>query len=129
VVFITTSSREQGFWSRNVFPVPRSTGSGFIWDESGQVVTNDRVIEGAREATVKLADGSEFKCSLVAASPTHNIAALKIGASHKHAPPVPLGTNHDIRIDQKVYALGSRFGLDWTLTSGHRVGAEPLIDR
>ena len=118
VVFITTSSRVQDFWSRNVLSVPRGSGSGFIWDEFGHVVTNYHVIEGASEATVKLADGSEFKCSLVGASPTHDIAVLKISASYKRAPPVPLGTSHDIRVGQKVYAIGNPFGLDWTLTSG-----------
>jgi len=118
VVFITTSSRVQDFWSRNVFSVPRDSGSGFIWDESGHVVTNYHVIEGASEATVKLADGGEYKCSLVGASPTHDIAVLKIGASYKRAPPVPLGSSNDIRVGQKVYAIGNPFGLDWTLTSG-----------
>ncbi len=118
VVFITTSSRVQDFWSRNVLSVPRGSGSGFIWDEFGHVVTNYHVIEGASEATVKLADGSEFKCSLVGTSTTHDIAVLKISASYKRAPPVPLGTSHDIRVGQKVYAIGNPFGLDWTLTSG-----------
>ncbi len=118
VVFITTSSRVHDFWSRNVFTVPRGTGSGFIWDESGHVVTNYHVIDGASAATVKLADGSEFKCTLVGASPTHDIAVLKIGGATRHAPPVPLGSSHDIRVGQKVFAIGNPFGLDWTLTSG-----------
>ena len=117
VVFITTSSRVQDFWSRNVFSVPRGSGSGFMWDEAGHVVTNFHVIEGASEATVKLADGSEFKSSLVGASPTHDIAVLKISGSYRRAPPVPLGTSHDVRVGQKVYAIGNPFGLDWTLTS------------
>lgn len=118
VVFITTSSRVQDFWSRNVLSVPRGSGSGFIWDESGHVVTNYHVIQGASAATVKLADGSEFKSTLVGASPTHDIAVLKIGAGLKHAAPVPLGSSHDIRVGQKVFAIGNPFGLDWTLTSG-----------
>ncbi|MES2948352.1 MAG: trypsin-like peptidase domain-containing protein [Pseudomonadota bacterium] len=118
VVFITTSSRVQDLLSRNVFSVPRGSGSGFIWDESGHVVTNYHVIEGASAATVKLADGSELKSSLVGVSPTHDIAVLKIGGGYKHAQPVPLGSSHDIRVGQKVFAIGNPFGLDWTLTSG-----------
>lgn len=118
VVFISTSAVVQDLWSRNVLSVPRGTGSGFIWDEAGHVVTNYHVIEGASEAIVKLSDGSDYKCSLVGASPAHDIAVLKIGSGYKRPPPVPLGTSHDLRVGQKVYAIGNPFGLDWTLTSG-----------
>jgi len=118
VVFISTSAIVQDFWSRNVLSVPRGTGSGFIWDDAGHVVTNFHVIEGASEATVKLADGSEYKCNLVGASPEHDIAVLKIGRAYKRPPPVPLGTSHDLKVGQKVFAIGNPFGLDWTLTSG-----------
>jgi S1-C subfamily serine protease len=118
VVFISTSAVVQDFWSRNVMSVPRGTGSGFIWDDAGHVVTNYHVIEGASEATVKLADGTDYKCSLVGASPAHDIAVLKIGSGYKRPPPVPLGTSHDLRVGQKVFAIGNPFGLDWTLTSG-----------
>lgn len=118
VVFISTSSVVQDFWSRNVLSVPRGTGSGFIWDDAGHVVTNYHVIEGASEATVRLADGSDYKCTLVGASPSHDIAVLKIGSGYKRPPPVPLGTSHDLKVGQKVFAIGNPFGLDWTLTSG-----------
>lgn len=118
VVFISTSAVVQDFWSRNVLQVPRGTGSGFIWDEAGHVVTNYHVIEGASEATVKLADGTDYQCSLVGASPAHDIAVLKIGSGYKRPPPVPLGTSHDLRVGQKVFAIGNPFGLDWTFTSG-----------
>lgn len=118
VVYISTSSVVQDFWSRNVFSVPRGTGSGFIWDDAGHVVTNYHVIEGASEATVKLADGTDYKSSLVGASPAHDIAVLKIGGGYKRPPPVPLGSSHDLKVGQKVFAIGNPFGLDWTLTSG-----------
>lgn len=118
VVFISTSAVVQDFWSRNVLSVPRGTGSGFIWDEAGHVVTNYHVLEGASEATIKLADGSDYICSLVGASPAHDIAVLKIGNRYKPPPPVPLGTSHDLKVGQKVFAIGNPFGLDWTLTSG-----------
>ena len=78
VVFISTSSVVQDIWSRNVLSVPRGTGSGFIWDDAGHVVTNYHVIEGASEATVRLADGTDYKCTLVGASQEHDIAVLKI---------------------------------------------------
>jgi S1-C subfamily serine protease len=118
VVYITTKAQVMDFWTRNVFSVPRGTGSGFIWDSEGHVVTNYHVIEKASEATVKLADGRSYKASLVGASPAHDIAVLKIGVDFKRPPAVPVGTSHDLKVGQKVFAIGNPFGLDWTLTIG-----------
>ena len=105
------------FWSRNIFTLPRGTGSGFIWDDKGHVVTNYHVIEGASEARIRLSDGKEYKASLVGASPMHDLAVLKIGTSFKgHS--LPVGTSHNLKVGQKVFAIGNPFGLDWTLTTG-----------
>ncbi|MDG9887542.1 S1C family serine protease [Pseudomonas juntendi] len=79
VVYITTAQLVRDVWSRNVFSVPRGTGSGFIRDDAGHVVTNFHVIQGASSATVKLADGRDYQAALVGASPAHDIAVLKIG--------------------------------------------------
>jgi S1-C subfamily serine protease len=118
VVFISTRQQVQDFWTRNVFSVPRGTGSGFIWDDQGHVITNFHVIQGASEATVRLSDGRDYKAGLVGLSPAHDIAVLKIGVGFKRPPPVPLGTSRDLRVGQKVFAIGNPFGLDWTLTTG-----------
>jgi S1-C subfamily serine protease len=118
VVFISTKAAVVDFWSRNVMSVPRGTGSGFIWDDAGHVVTNFHVIEGASEASVKLVDGRTFKATLAGASPEHDIAVLKIGIDFKGPRPVPVGSSGDLRVGQRVYAIGNPFGLDWTLTSG-----------
>ena len=118
VVFIATSQVVRDAWTRNVFTVPRGTGSGFIWDDAGHVVTNFHVIEGASQATVKLADGRDYQAALVGASPAHDIAVLRIGVGFKRPPPVPIGTSHDLKVGQKVFAIGNPFGLDWTLTDG-----------
>ncbi|MGE0387367.1 MAG: S1C family serine protease [Gammaproteobacteria bacterium] len=118
VVFITTRAQVQDFWTRNVFSVPRGTGSGFVWDEAGHVVTNYHVVQGASEATVRLADGRDYRAGLVGASPVHDIAVLKIGVGFKRPPPVPVGTSADLKVGQKVFAIGNPFGLDWTLTTG-----------
>jgi len=118
VVFITTKALVRDFWTRNVFTVPRGTGSGFIWDEAGHVITNFHVIEGASEAMVRLSDGRDYRATLVGASPSHDIAVLRIGIGFKRPPPVPLGTSHDLKVGQKVFAIGNPFGLDWTLTHG-----------
>jgi len=118
VVFITTKAQVQDSWTRNVFTVPRGSGSGFIWDDVGHVVTNWHVVENASEATVKLSDGRDYKAALVGASPNHDIAVLKIGVGFKRPPPVPLGESHTLKVGQKVFAIGNPFGLDWTLTTG-----------
>jgi S1-C subfamily serine protease len=118
VVYITTKSQVRDFWTRNVFTVPRGTGSGFIWDGQGHVITNWHVLKDASEATVKLADGRDYRAALVGASPAHDIAVLKIGVGFKSPPPVPLGSSADLKVGQKVFAIGNPFGLDWTLTTG-----------
>jgi S1-C subfamily serine protease len=118
VVFITTRQQVQDFWTRNVFSVPRGTGSGFIWDDRGHVVTNFHVVQGASEATVRLADDRDYKAALVGASPAHDIAVLRIGVGFKRPPPVPVGSSAGLRVGQKVFAIGNPFGLDWTLTTG-----------
>ncbi|MBX9963712.1 MAG: trypsin-like peptidase domain-containing protein [Burkholderiales bacterium] len=118
VVFITTRQRVQDPWTRNIFSVPRGNGSGFIWDEAGHVVTNYHVLEGASEATVRLSDGRDYKASLVGVSPAHDIAVLRIAVGARHPQPVPVGTSADLKVGQKVFAIGNPFGLDWTLTTG-----------
>jgi S1-C subfamily serine protease len=118
VVYISTSERVVDFWTRNVMSVPRGTGSGFIWDEQGHIVTNVHVIAGAAEATVKLADGRDYPATLVGASPAHDIAVLKIAPTGKALVPVAIGVSDDLRVGQKVFAIGNPFGLDWTLTTG-----------
>jgi len=118
VVYISTARIVRDVWTRNVFTVPRGTGSGFVWDDAGHVVTNFHVIEGAARATVKLADGRDYPAALVGASSAHDIAVLKIGVGFKRPPPVPIGASRDLKVGQKVFAIGNPFGLDWTLTTG-----------
>ncbi|MEF3194302.1 MAG: trypsin-like peptidase domain-containing protein [Halothiobacillaceae bacterium] len=118
VVFITTREQVQDIWTRNIFSVPRGTGSGFLWDEAGHVVTNFHVIQDASEAWVRLADGRQLRASLVGASPAHDLAVLRIGLGQRRPAPIPLGESHNLRVGQKVFAIGNPFGLDWTLTTG-----------
>lgn len=118
VVYITTREQVLDPWSRNIFSVPRGTGSGFVWDEQGHVVTNYHVVENAAEARVRLADGRELPATLVGASPSHDLAVLRIGVQANPPAPVPIGTSHELRVGQKVFAIGNPFGLDWTLTTG-----------
>lgn len=118
VVYISTSQLVQDAWSRNIFSIPRGTGSGFFWDEAGHVVTNFHVVQGMSEAFVLLADGRKYRARLVGASPQHDIALLKIGVGFQSPSPVPIGTSGDLKVGQKVFAIGNPFGLDWSLTTG-----------
>jgi S1-C subfamily serine protease len=118
VVFISTQERVLDYWTRNVMTVPRGTGSGFIWDEQGHVVTNLHVVQGGSSAVVKLSDGRDFEATFVGGSETHDIAVLKIAAAKDAPAPIPVGTSGDVQVGQKVFAIGNPFGLDWTLTTG-----------
>ena len=118
VVYITTLQRVRDFFSRNVMRVPQGTGSGFIWDEQGHVVTNFHVIQGAQEAVVTLADQRSFPATLVGASPDHDLAVLHIDMPADGPRPLPIGTSSDLIVGQNVYAIGNPFGLDHTLTTG-----------
>jgi S1-C subfamily serine protease len=117
VVFISTTQRVMDFWSRDIFTIPRGTGSGFVWDETGHVITNYHVVAGAAEARVRFSDGKEYAATLVGASPMHDLAVLRIPAKDKRLP-LPVGTSGDLKVGQKVFAIGNPFGLDWTLTTG-----------
>ena len=118
VVYITTRQRVLNLWTRDVMSVAKGTGSGFVWDDLGHVVTNNHVIEGASEAIVRLNDGRSYSAVLVGASPSHDLAVLRINVPFDRPPPVPVGTSGDLQVGQKVFAIGNPFGLDYTLTSG-----------
>lgn len=119
VVFISTRQRVADFWTRNVYSVPRGSGSGLIWDEAGHILTNYHVIEGASEAQIQMSDGRQFNAQLVGVSPQHDLAVLKIGGVGFSAPTrIPIGTSSDLQVGQNVFAIGNPFGLDWTLTKG-----------
>jgi S1-C subfamily serine protease len=118
VVYITTVQYVRDFFSPNVMRVPQGTGSGFIWDEQGRVVTNYHVIRGAQEALVRLGDQRSFRARLVGASPDHDIAVLQIDVPDDLPPPIPIGASSELRVGQSVLAIGNPFGLDHTLTTG-----------
>ncbi|RPI51971.1 MAG: PDZ domain-containing protein [Acidobacteria bacterium] len=117
VVFITTQEQVVDMWTRNVFNIPRGTGSGFVWDEQGHLVTNNHVVTGASGAQVRLSDGRDVRASLVGVSPAHDLAVLKIDVPNLPAP-LQIGTSADLRVGQSTFAIGNPFGLDWTLTTG-----------
>ena len=118
VVYITTQSVVRDRFTMNVLEIPQGTGSGFIWDQQGHIVTNFHVIREANRAEVMLADKSTFQAELVGVAPDRDLAVLRIDAEPDRLRPIPLGTSSDLEVGQKVFAIGSPFGLDQTLTTG-----------
>ncbi len=98
--------------------IPQGSGSGFIWDERGYIVTNYHVIQDATRALVSLDDRSQAEASLVGVDPEYDIAVLKIESPRGDLTPIPLGSSDDLLVGQKVFAIGNPFGLDHTLTTG-----------
>ncbi len=118
VVNITALGNERDLFSRNVQQVPQGTGTGFMWDAQGHVVTNFHVIQNANAANVTLADQSTFRAKLVGYFADRDLAVLKIDAPAAKVRPLPLGSSRELQVGQKVYAIGNPFGLDQTLTTG-----------
>ncbi|MEW5901492.1 MAG: trypsin-like peptidase domain-containing protein [Acidobacteriota bacterium] len=118
VVYITTLVYRRDFFSFNVFEIPRGTGSGFIWDESGHLVTNFHVIYEADNFQVTLSDQSKWKAEIVGSAPDKDLAVLRIKAPKGKLRPIRLGTSSDLKVGQSVFAIGNPFGLDQTLTTG-----------
>ncbi len=117
VVYITTRTQQVDLWTRDVFEVPQGTGSGFVWDEEGHVVTNYHVVQGAGVAEVTLGEEG-YDAKLVGKAPDQDLAVLQIHASRDKLVPIRVGTSADIEVGQKVFAIGNPFGLDHTLTTG-----------
>ena len=118
VVHITSLGAQRDLFSVNVQQVPRGTGTGFVWDSHGHVVTNYHVIQGANSARVTLADQTSYDATLVGAFADRDLAVLRIEAPKDKLPPIALGTSRDLQVGQRVYAIGNPFGLDQTLTTG-----------
>lgn len=118
VVYITTTDLARDFFSLNPVEVPRGSGSGFIYDAAGHVVTNMHVIREGRRWKVTLSDRSQWDATFVGATPDKDIAVLKIDAPANQLVPITVGTSSDLQVGQKVFAIGNPFGLDRTLTTG-----------
>lgn len=117
VVFITNIAVRRSLFNLNVTRIPQGTGTGFLWDRAGHIVTNYHVVEGANQVEVALANGSTYAAEFVGGFPDKDLAVLSIGADTPLSP-LELGSSHDLRVGQAVYAIGNPFGLDQTMTAG-----------
>ena len=118
VVYITTASLARDRLSFDLTEIPRGSGSGFLWDDQGHVVTNFHVLQNASSARVVLSDQSAWEARLVGIAPEKDLAVLKIEAGDVPLPPISLGRSADLVVGQKVFAIGNPFGFDQSLTTG-----------
>jgi S1-C subfamily serine protease len=95
-----------------------ATGSGFIWDDQGRIVTNYHVIRNMAGARVVLADHSSWSANIIGAAPDKDLAVLVIGAPKNKLQPIKVGTSHDLQVGQSAFAIGNPFGLDQSLSRG-----------
>ena len=117
VVYITTSEIGRDF-NMNVLEIPHGSGSGFIWDEKGHIVTNYHVVQGSNRFRVALADQSTVSAALIGGDPNKDLAVLRIDVPPRGLTPLLVGTSTNLEVGQKVFAIGNPFGLDQTLTTG-----------
>ena len=118
VVFITSTTMRRDLFSFNLMEVPQGSGSGFVWNKEGHIVTNFHVVYGANAITVLMADRSEYRAKVVGVDPDHDLAVLRIQTPSDALAPVTVGNSDNLRVGQKVLAIGNPFGLDHTLTTG-----------
>ena len=118
VVYITTVTRRRDFFGRATGEVPLGTGTGFVWDPDGHIVTNFHVLEGASSARVVMHDQTSYMAEYVGGSRRHDLAVLRIDAPTDSLLQVRLGDSDRVRVGQSVYAIGNPFGYSATLTTG-----------
>lgn len=118
VVHITTLAHRRDRLNLNILEIPEGTGTGFVYDDAGHIVTNFHVIRNAQAAKVVLADNSSWDAKLVGYEADKDVAVLKIDAPPGRMTKVAIGESKDLLVGQKVFAIGSPFGLDQTLTTG-----------
>jgi S1-C subfamily serine protease len=137
VCFITTLNQQRDYWSRNITEIPAGSGSGFIWDVEGHIITNFHVLQNATKFKVTLSDGSAWDGTVVGVEPNKDLAVLKIEAPKDKLKPIPVGRSSNLKVGQSVYAIGNPFGLDQSLTTGvisalgreiTSVGGRPIRD-
>jgi S1-C subfamily serine protease len=118
VVHVTNLAVPRDSFALNVQAVPRGTGTGFIWDDNGFIVTNYHVVQGAGAARVILADRSTYESDQIWGYPDKDLAVIRIKAPKDKLKPITVGTSHDLQVGQTTLAIGNPFGLDQSLTTG-----------
>ena len=95
-----------------------ASGTGFVWDSSGHVVTNNHVVQNGSEVAVRFASGEVAQAEIIGVAPNYDLAVLRIKNARQLPPPVALGSSTELKVGQSAFAIGNPFGLDQSLTSG-----------
>lgn|SRR3989338_1547755 len=117
VVFVTNIAVRRDIFSLDAFAVPQGSGSGFIWDTEGHVVTNFHVVRGGSAFVVTLKDQTQLRAEVVGTELRKDIAVLRVKSKDK-LKAIALGDSQSLQVGQKTIAIGNPFGLDNTLTTG-----------
>lgn len=116
VVHITSRTYTLDFFMQ---PVPQEgTGSGFVWDDQGRIVTNNHVVEDAELIEVILADGTVLEAELLGRDPNTDLAVIEVDMPEGNLVPVPVADSSQLQVGQMAIAVGNPFGLDRTVTTG-----------
>ncbi|MEE8362566.1 MAG: trypsin-like peptidase domain-containing protein [Dehalococcoidia bacterium] len=97
---------------------PHSSGSGFVWDEDGRIVTNHHVIAGATRVTVEFADGNRYDAEVIGSDADTDLAVLELTSGSREPRPISLGDSSAVDVGQLAIAIGNPFGEMFTMTQG-----------
>jgi S1-C subfamily serine protease len=117
-VFVTQKRVMVDYFAGVAQEVASGSGSGFVWDDAGHIVTNFHVVDGARSLSVTFHDQQQFDAKVVGLEPRKDIAVLKVEAPAKLLVPIKVAKATQLEVGQKAVAIGNPFGLDHTLTTG-----------
>jgi S1-C subfamily serine protease len=95
-----------------------ASGTGFVWDNDGHVVTNNHVVQNANAVAVRFASGEVAQAEIVGVAPNYDVAVLRVRNARQLPPPIALGSSTELKVGQSAFAIGNPFGLDQSMTSG-----------
>src|SRR5580692_4994108 len=94
------------------------SGTGFVWDQAGNIVTNNHVVAGTSEVAVRLSSGDVVRADIVGTAPNYDLGVIRLRDLTHLPPPIAVGSSADLKVGQFAYAIGNPFGLDQSLTTG-----------
>lgn len=118
VVHVTSIAIRRNRLTLNVLKIPQGTGSGFVWDKEGHIVTNHHVVQNANELEVTFASGARARAKIVGVAPDKDLAVIKVIENKEPLTPILIGNSKHLEVGQSVFAIGNPFGLDQSLTTG-----------
>lgn len=118
VVYVTNSQTRRDRFNMNIYEIPAGTGTGFVWNKDGLIVTNHHVIANANKITITLWNQTSWDAEVIGRAPYKDLAVLKIKAPAATLFPIHTGNSDTLDVGRKVLAIGNPFGLDTTLTVG-----------